>query len=172
MGKTSSPPARLSRLLRYDPVTGHFHWLVRTHGHGGMIEVDDVAGSLKDGYINIQLDKVLYRAHRLAWYVMTGDWLPSEQDIDHRNTVRSDNRWKNLRLATRAQNMTNTGVRSDNKSGVRGVSWRADIGKWHARIKVGPKVMLLGNFDTVEEAAAARAKAERVHHAEFSPLNR
>lgn len=164
--KTSKPPRHLNEYLRYNPHTGNFHWIITTHGRGGMIYPGDVAGSLKDGYIVIHLDGVVYRAHRLAWYVMTGEWLPPEQDLDHRNGERSDNRFHNLRKATRSENNDNPNnkLRSDNVSGTRGVSWRADTNKWHARIKIKGKIILLGDYIELEDAVAARKAAEAHYH--------
>ncbi len=172
MAKTDHPPIRLMEVLRYDPDTGHLHWMITTHGRGGMINPGDIAGSSKNGYLCINLDGCFYRAHRLAWFMMTGDWLPASQDIDHANGIRSDNRWSNLRLATRSQNNMNGKIPVNNKSGYRGVSWRKDTQKWHARIYVNRKPRLLGDYDTLKEAAAARAAAERELCGAYSSLGR
>src|SRR5208283_2571413 len=58
---------------------------------------------------------------------------------DHRNRNGLDNRISNLRPATRSQNNMNAGLRKDNRSGVRGVSWCSTFGKWIARICVDKK---------------------------------
>lgn len=172
MAKTDTPPSRLSEILQYDPQTGLLHWKIRTRGYGGLILPGDVAGTLKDGYVNLKIDGTFYRAHRLAWFMMTGDWLPPSQDIDHINGIRHDNRWTNLRLATRVENNRNAGMRRNNKSGFRGVSFRKDTGKWHARITVDYQVILLGNYPTLEAAAAAREAAERKYFGAHSYLLR
>lgn len=146
---------RLKELLHYDTTTGVFTWRV-DHPRAAK---GSVAGA-KDfyGYVVIRLDTVLYKAHRLAWLYKHGEW-PSK-NIDHINQDKSDNRLENLRLADQSVNMHNTKVRSTNKSGVTGVSWRADRNKWNARIKVGYKNFNLGLFDKMEDAVAARKKAE------------
>lgn len=46
-----------------------------------------------------------YRSGRLAFLYMTGHW--PEWDVDHKNRKRGDDRWKNLREATRSQNLRN-----------------------------------------------------------------
>lgn len=56
-------------------------------------------------------------------------------------------------LETRKLNRNNT-------SGIKGVSYRKDRGKWRAYIKIKRKNIFLGNFDTKEEAIAARKAAE------------
>jgi len=85
---------------------------------------------------------------------------------------RSDNRWINLRLATRTQNNMNLPCRSDNKSGHRGVSFRKDTQKWNARIHLSGKTLLLGDFVDKADAAAARKAAEQLYFGEFSFLQR
>lgn len=170
--KTDFPPQGFKEAIRYDPETGRFHHLKRTHGYGGLIVPGDPVGTIKDGYTAINYRQTIYRAHRLAWWIMTGEWLPADQDIDHINGDRADNRWANLRLATRSQNNMNATLRSDNKSGFRGVSWRRDTQKWHARIKVEGKTILLGNFSDLNAAAAARLQAEEKYFGERSFLNR
>jgi hypothetical protein len=162
----------LDECLSYDPATGHFHWLIETRGRRGSINPGDIAGTIKDGYVQIKVRGVLFRAHIGAWFIVTGEWPPPKIDVEHKNGNRSDNRWQNLRLATRSQNNMNADVRSDNLSGCRGVSWRADIGKWHARIVKGGRTSLLGNYDDLAEAIAARHVAERGEFGEFSVLSR
>lgn len=163
MAKTKEIPAKLSERLRYNPKTGKFSWKVHTMAYGGFRAPGDEAGTVKSdsGYVFIGLDGKIYRAHRLAWYIMTGEWLKPDQDIDHINRNRADNRWSNLRKATRSENNHNTDVlRTDNRSGHRGVSWRADTKKWHARIKVNGTMHLLGDYIRKGDAIAARRNAE------------
>jgi hypothetical protein len=88
--------------------------------------------------------------------------------VDHINGVRSDNRWCNLRLATQRQNSANQGLRTTNKSGIKGVSWEARRGSWRAQIVAGGKALFLGSFKTITEAKAARLAAEAEHHGDFA----
>lgn len=155
-------------LLDYDPGSGIFRWKIESNSRGGKIYPGDEAGSIKDGYVHIALFGRKYRAQHLAWLVMTGEWPPRNRDVDHENRKRADNAWLNLRLATRAQNNMNSRVHSHNKSGVKGVSWRQDIGKWHARIVVGGKALLLGNFADKKAAIVVRQRAERELFGEFA----
>lgn len=160
-------------LVRYDPDTGDFIWLVSRNRYGGATQPGDVAGCLNDqGYVLVGILGEQYRAHRLAWLFQTGEWPPNGHEIDHANGDRADNRWSNLRLVRRTQNNMNARPRSDNKSGHRGVSWRKDTGKWHARIMVSGRVILLGNYDDLDEAVAARQAAERQHFGAHSFLRR
>lgn len=68
----------------------------------------------------------------------------------------------NCRWATRALQEYNKPIASQNTSGVKGVSWYKKTGKWRAFIKIEKKYKHLGLFETIEEAAEARLKAERM----------
>jgi hypothetical protein len=104
---------KLRTLLRYDPETGFFTWKATRRGCSPSSNAGTV--SKDTGYRIIVIDYRQYRAHRLAYLYMTGAW-PAEE-IDHRNGVRDDNRWVNLRHATVAQNCRNSRLRADNTSG-------------------------------------------------------
>ena len=151
----------LKRLWDYNPSTGIFTRLVRNNGR---VNVGDVADSLRlDGYIQIQISGKTYLCHRLAWLYMTGNF-PNEQ-TDHLNGIRHDNRWVNLRDATNSINQQNQrGPKSNNKSGHLGVSWYTRNGKWRADIKVNGKSFHLGTFDDVHEAAECYLSKKRELH--------
>lgn len=100
-----------------------------------------------------------YRAHRVLWAIVHGDW-PSGH-IDHINGNRSDNRIINLRDISREENCRNAKRYRNNGSGVQGVGWCKQSGKWRARIRVGGKQISLGKFESLEDAAAVRKVAER-----------
>jgi hypothetical protein len=164
MTKTSEiTRARLREVLDYGPEAGIFRWKMRLSDN---THVGDVAGSMSSrGYIQIRIDGVLYSAHRLAYLYVHG-YLPKE--VDHRNTVRSDNRIDNLRASTRSQNTANSGVRSDNTSGYKGVSKDKRSGKWWAHIKVNGKHFSLGRFTDIKDAAVAYRSAAVHHFGEFA----
>lgn len=81
---------------------------------------------------------------------------------DHINRYKLDNQKNNLRFCTRNQNAYNTGLRSDNISGYKGVRWRERDKKWVAQIKVKGKDYHLGYFDILEDAVNARTTAEEI----------
>ena len=121
----------LRRIFDYDPETGHFTWVVKTHPK---VTIGKIAGRRdRKGYIEIKVHNRFYRAHRLAWLYVYGEW-PRDQ-IDHINGVRDDNRISNLREATSAQNCSNKGMSKNNTSGFKGVSWYKPTSKWGARIR-------------------------------------
>lgn len=153
--------ARLKELLSYDPETGVFVWLAPTSNR---VKKGQQAGSNSHGYLTIRLDRELYRAHRLAWLYMTGDW--PTQMIDHQNSVRADNRFANLREASVQENNRNVDLQTNNTTGFKGVSrhganYRAECYANGLRIRVS-------GFDTPEAAALAAQQARCKLHGEFA----
>ncbi len=156
---------RLRELMHYDPETGDFTYRVRT---ARRVKIGAVAGNPNvDGYFWVSVKGERYRAHRLAWLYMTGEWPP--RDIDHKNLNRSDNRWANLRLATDSQNKANIGKRADNTSGYKGVFKKGR--KWEASIGVRGKRRYLGSFSCIVAAHLAYVVAADKHFGDFARHN-
>lgn len=154
--------SELRSILHYDPVTGIFRWAM---DRSQTFRKGMVAGGVNPfGYRLIKIDGRSYMEHRLAWLWMTGSW--PEHQIDHSNMVKSDNRWANLREATKSQNLANTRPRS-NKTGLRGVTVDR-YGKWISQIQFNKKKICIGLFDTPEEAHAAYVKKQKELFGEFA----
>lgn len=154
---------RLKEALSYDPVTGHFTWLISINSRA---IAGNIAGCKSDGYVIIKLDGVIYLAHRLAWLYMTGNW-PANK-VDHWDTDRSNNAWSNLREATNAQNLHNRGRQRNNTSGFKGVSWCKRNQKWNAHIHFNNRQKNLGYFDNPKEAHEVYCLAANLLHGEFA----
>lgn len=151
------------QLLSYNPETGTFTWRVGR----GKARVGSVAGTpCSGGYFQIRIYGRIYSAHRLAWLLTHGVW--PENQIDHINGRRDDNRLCNLRLATRSENNRNAKRRSDNTSGVKGVSFDKARDRWRAQIRVSGRNRHMGYHKTPEEAYAAYCKAAAEHYGEFA----
>ena len=163
----------LKSILSYDPETGVFTWKERSDvpKESNSRFAGKEAGSKRKGgntsYIYIMINFNLYLAHRLAWLYMTGEW--PHEDTDHIDGNGLNNRFKNLRLATRGQNKANSRVRKDNKLGVKGVDRYGN--KYRARIRINGRLTYLGYFNTAQEASAAYEKAARVYFGEFAKAN-
>jgi hypothetical protein len=90
--------------------------------------------------------------------------------IDHINGIRDDNRWINLRTATRQENCYNRGKQLNNKSGYKGVSWNNSRSKWVAQIVINGKKKHLGLFIAKEQAYYSYCEAAKKFHGEFANI--
>lgn len=174
--KALPSPEVLRQLLRYEAETGLFFWLPRGQewfaGSGRSAEWSSAAWNArhagapafrfvtKYGYLSGHVFKQGLLAHRVAYAHAHGIW-PDGQ-IDHINGNKTDNRIKNLRAVTDAENKKNMAMRKDNTSGIVGVG-RHSRGKWLAQMGVNGRVLYLGVFDKVEDAISARRAAEVAH---------
>jgi thiamine pyrophosphokinase len=80
-------------------------------------------------------------------------------ETDHINGDRLDNRQCNLRTATHQQNQINRHHQKNNTSGVIGVNWNKNAGKWQACIKINGKNKHLGYFSNKNDAINTRMLA-------------
>lgn len=158
----------LRALLDYDPETGVFTWRARAKNSGAFNTnfAGKIAGNNNSGYWQIEIFGKAYKAHRLAWLYAHGEWPKFE--LDHENLNKIDNRIKNLRPATRSQNEMNKKVRSDSRSGQKGVWLHKRLGRWTSQIVLNGKRRHLGLFDSIEDAAAAYRKAAEETFGEYA----
>jgi hypothetical protein len=163
-GEVSLTAERLRELLDYDPVSGEMRWRV---ARSSTVKVGALAGCIhKFGYRVIRIGKKQYKAHRLAWLHLYGEW-PTHQ-VDHIDGDRSKNSAANMRLATNSQNQANRGINKNNTSGYKGVYWHTGNRKWEASIMTDGKVYKLGMFANPEDASSAYIKAAARLHGEFA----
>lgn len=90
-------------------------------------------------------------------------------EIDHINGKKQDSRIENMRLSDRGENCSNR--KGWSKSGFKGVYPNQRGRPWHAKITVDKETILLGRFDTKEDAAIAYDKAALLYKGEYSKLN-
>lgn len=141
--------------LMLDPVTGFLFW------RSGEKAGKRAGGMNSQGYRRIYISGRYEQEHRIVWMLFHGEW-PILQ-VDHLNGNRSDNRPCNLRLANCSDQMRNRARPSNNTSGKHGVTLHKKSGKWQAQIGVDGKSIYLGLFESIDQAADARAKAECEH---------
>lgn len=175
----------LKLYLRYHKTTGNFIWRKRTpemfnNGQKNSKEQNcniwnarfagKVAGCKDlDGYILISINRIKYKAHRLAFLYVTGE-LP-KNDIDHLNQITFDNSWKNLRNATRTFNNANMKKRKDNSSGYKGISWSKLREKWEVYGNINKQRKRIGMFVKLNEAIKARKKWAQENFGEYLNVN-
>lgn len=150
------PIDRVRALYHYDPLIGLFIAKTKT----GRRRIGDFCGSKtrltktsKTHYRLISIDGHQYLAHRVAWAMHFGQQPPPI--IDHVDTNGSNNAIRNLREANDSLNGANTSRRAHNTSGVKGVSFCRQTGKWRASITIKGRSVNLGRYSSKEEASAA-----------------
>ena len=140
---------------------------------GDYEKIKDFCWSKHGGYIvsrntfgNFDKSKVVIRLHRLIMSLEDDSLI-----VDHINHNIVDNRKENLRIVTSRQNAFNGVERKNNKTGYRGVSYRAEKWgkkKWRARIGVDYKEFTIGHYETFDEAVEARKDAEKKYYGEHA----
>jgi hypothetical protein len=160
----------LKEVLAYDPATGIF---TARKSHGSR-KCGDVVGSYdSDGYLKTNVKGKSYRLHRLAWFYMTGKW-PADA-LDHKNRVRDDNRFENLREATPRDNVHNSvepnatglrGVHFDRRKTARNKPYGARITAFDCRSQSHVRLHL-GQYPTAEEANEVYELWAQMTHGEF-----
>ena len=127
---------------------------------GRRAKVGSEVGTLDtDGYRRVGFRGTTYLTHRLIFLYHHG-YLPENQ-IDHINRIKNDNRIENLREVSPSCNLRNTGTRTDNTSGIKGVFYHNPAKKWQATVYVNSENKYLGLFETKVEAACHRLAAEQ-----------
>lgn len=150
----------LKNILHYNPETGVFTWLC---DRGGTAKEGTVAGTLSEkGYIRINIYGKIHAAHRLAFLYMLG--VTPQHQIDHINRIRHDNRFSNLRVVTPIGNARNRSLSINNKTGVDGVSWDRQRGRFKVCIYVNNRCINIGRYLTLDKAKEAREYAKRLYH--------
>ncbi len=143
-------------LFTYSPDTGI---LVRAKKvKGGVNAGDEVGLSVNSaGYKQVTINGKSYLLHRIIWLYVNGS-LPVEI-MDHINRDKTDNRICNLRLVSKRENNINQGLRKDNTTGYKGVSYSKSKRKYVSHMRDIGKRVYLGAFTTAQEASIAYSKA-------------
>lgn len=155
---------RLKELFRYDPETGNFLRIKGVRKAAAGV----IAGTKAlNGYITISVDCKRYYAHRLAWLYMHGS-MPVQ--IDHKDRIRDNNIFSNLRAADNSTNNANRISPRMMEKRAKGVKMLPS-GRYAASIKAGGVTRHIGVYATELDAAAAYDKEARSRFGEFAVLN-
>ncbi len=147
---------KLKEILHYNPETGIFTWRVGRRG----AKKGAIAGYKQpNGYIITTVYRKRCLMHRLAFFYMEG-FFP-ENEVDHINRIKDDNRWVNLRHVSHQCNLRNISIRKNNTSGATGIYFDKHNNKFMARIMVNRKTIHLGRFKNFDDAVMARYKKEQ-----------
>ncbi len=151
----------LKELLEYTPDSGVF--VYKKNSSNRKIRAGQIAGWKDAGYLRIQINGKGYKAHRLAWLYMYGDW--PKYHIDHIDHDRANNRISNLRDVTVAENIQNQiKANSSSKTNLLGVTYRKRDKLYEARIVVNRKRIYIGLFKDPKEAYRAYVNKKRELH--------
>ena len=161
MGNEILTQERLKQILFYNPESGEF---TRVKSQSWNAKIGSIAGCIGSrGYLRISVNGKLYQSHRLAWLYAYGEF--PENDIDHINGDKTDNRLLNLRTATRQENLRNTLMQKDNRTGYKGV--KKNGSGYIARIMINGVQLNLGTYPTPEIAHSVYQKEAKLHFKEF-----
>lgn len=157
---------RLREVLRYDPETGLAYWLTGTASYPpGRLATKPFFRQGKKDHISLTIDGKSYTMGRLAFLYMTGEW--PKHLAEHWDGDKHNNKWSNLRDATRQQNAVKIGPKVKGMpKGVVYIGPPKDV--YEARIFVNGKSELIGEFMCREDAGAAYDKRAREVHGEFA----
>jgi hypothetical protein len=156
-------------LFHYDPSTGFLTWKWRddVFKSWNVRYAGKKAGAPNtNGHLQVGINYKLYLVHHIIWLLVTGKHLRKE--IDHKNCVKADNSWDNLRPATRLQNARNRPLDRDSTSGLKGAHWNKRRCCWTSSIFNRGKLKYLGYFKTAQEAHATYCEAAKKLHKNFA----
>lgn len=147
---------------------GHLWWIKKTSKYSPVC-IGKQFGSLSPkGYIVGDITQ-RFSEHRLVWLYHHGKF-PDNQ-LDHINGIRHDNRIENLREVTNQQNQFNQRVRSGTSSRYKGVGWCKNHGKWKAYYRFNGRNKHLGYFENEQIAALTYNNAVKDLFKEHAKLN-
>ena len=177
----------LRECFGYNPETGELWWRARPAHHfrspkqaktQWFNDAYKLAGSIHSQRagievgINIHNARGKFLAHRIIWKWMTGD--DPIDEVDHRDNDPLNNKWSNLRDATRTQNNWNTRSKRHKQGrhlhlpkGVFARYYKGRFVNYFSIIQANGERHYLGQFDTPEGAHAAYAGACKHFHGEW-----
>ena len=133
---------------------------------GYKVKAGSLAGCVrKNGYRQLSINKKVYFAHRII-FLMHHGYLPKE--IDHIDGNPLNNSIANLREVTHSQNQWNHKLRSDNKTGIKGVTWSKTKNKWKVQISFNSKNKHIAYSKDLELAGLIAMEARNKYHKEFA----
>lgn len=157
---------RLCELVHYNPLSGRITRLT----NGKTYKIGDAVTAVDStGYVYLYLDGRKYHAHRIIWFYVYKIWSAKKSHLDHKNRNKTDNRIKNLRIATPSQNHVNCPAQVHSKTQQRGIHRHA-CGRYRVQLQKDNASIHVGYFNTLRNAVIARDAAYRKFHGEFACL--
>ena len=138
------------RGYKYSPQTGMIY---RSRSRSSSKVAPCNAFNKMSGYRTLRLKKANYLQHRLA-FVFMGEEIPEGMEVDHKNGIRHDNRWNNLRIATKSENQCNRKSHRDGRE--RYIDFFEARNQYRIRKFLKGELGHFGLFKTLEEAVKRR----------------
>lgn len=152
----------LQSILEYNPDTGLFIWRISPAKN---VKKGSIAGCVKNGgYIVISINKKQYNAHRLVFLYMTGS-MP--RMVDHKNQIKGDNRWCNLRQCSPLENLWN---RKGWSGRDKNVYWNPDRNSWRVLVSTYQGLKYIGSYKDYELATLIAGQARLKYQKEFTDV--
>jgi hypothetical protein len=140
---------------------------VRKVATSNRVKVGDVVGwkTVGDRYVGLCVNGKKEYMHRMMFLYHHG-YLPKY--IDHVDGDGSNNRIENLREATQSENLYNLGCKSNNKCGIKNISWDKNQKKWIVTSKVFGKKTYFGSYNDLELAELVAIEVREKYHGKFA----
>ena len=159
----------VNHFIRYEPETGLMYWKINVSRY---MKAGKLLGYVdKAGYRKVKFLGTNYAQHRLAWFLHYKTD-PKLMLIDHIDGNKSNNKITNLRLVNHSQNRVNTGIRSNNKTGVVGVSFCKKSNRYRARVDLNGERIYQKYFDSFQAASDARNAVASEVFGEYMPFDK
>jgi len=153
--------------MDYDFIKDNF--LVDDNGSIFRVDGNPVNLTESRGYLCFRAFGLKLSVHRVVYFLING-FIP--EFIDHVDGDRKNNSPKNLRSATISQNNMNARIKSNNRSGFKGVSKVKKSGNFVSKIMANGKLHYLGEYKIAYDAAKAYDAAAIELHGEFARTNK
>jgi hypothetical protein len=148
----------LRECLSYDPDSGVVTWLLPSetsrvrHGDQFGSKTSVNGSNSTKHYFAGMFRGTTYYVHRIIWMYMTEED-PGDLMVDHINGNGMDNRWKNLRLVSRAANIQNQKGHKRRRSPYKHVYKQGK--NWIGQVRRNKVLHSTKRFQTAEEAYKA-----------------
>jgi hypothetical protein len=143
---------------------GELYWKIMTNPSKKLI--GKKAGCKSSGaYGVVNLDGQAYSIHKVIFCMHNG-FMP--EIVDHINGDKSDHRIENLRAATHQSNNWNRVTQSNNKLGLKNISWHKQNQKYWVQLAKNGKKIVSVFVEDLELAELVAIEARNKYHGEFA----
>lgn len=156
------------KLSWYVDDNGNLRWKRKPNGGkiNDLVGMSEIRHKHRMCVLSIKGKQHTFVESNVIWFLRTGKWANSV--VEHKDGNPRNNNVENLRLASQSENMCNTVLRKDNKTGVKGIYLR--YGKWAVQLWKEKKCYNFGIYESLETAKIIRKLAENRLHGEFAKI--